>query len=75
MSDQLLTDEQAQYGEEYMYMQLYYIYLTTLHFSFLPHKYGMFCPMKIFTAKDNLCAAIFTWNYVTHFELLNRKFF
>lgn len=75
MLELLLTEEQAQYKEEYMYMQLYYIYLTTLHSSLLPHKYGMFCPLKIFTAKDNLHAAIFTWNYVTQFELLNRKFF
>jgi len=68
-------EELAQYKEEYMYTRLYYIYLTTLHSSLLPHKYGMFYPMKIFTAKDNLPAAIFTWNYVTQFELLNRKFF
>jgi hypothetical protein len=44
-----------------MYMQLYYRYLTTVHSSLLPHKYGMFCPTKYLTAKDNLYTAIL-WN-------------
>jgi len=66
-------EEQAQHEEEYMYMQLYYIYLTTLHSTQIWNV--LFCPMKIFTSKDKLHAAIFTWNYVTQRELLNRKFF
>lgn len=57
MSEQL-TGKQVQYKEAYMYMKLYYRYLTTVDTSHLPHKYGMFCPMKHLIAKDNLYAAI-----------------